>query len=413
MADAVTAALQRVPTLSELAHERFSNDPALAWRAAHAAPGPGIFRMPNGDGLIATAHQTLTDLMGHPSLGAQIRGQRRAGSGGAGALSEMDLNSPFFMDEPVHAPMALAVFRPMSQSRAAELSAALTEIAEGAVERMLAVGGSVDLVADYALTIAREFWQRFLGLSDAAIAVTEECSAAIVPMLKFQTTPREIAEANDAAERLSDVLEEHYKQIRGSNEQTLFHALESAVESCHFPGAPPSAAAVIAAITFDGFHSVAGATANALYVCLQNPDQLAMARNDPELINGAWREAMRIAPSFVGLHRGALEDIEYGGTLIPRGTNVVMAWGAANQDPRVFDEPARFDIRRDNKKILSFGGGPRICKGRYLAMLEGETALRVLLKKTREIEPLRGSADWGQPGLMRAVRALPARLTGR
>ena len=73
---------QDLPTLSELADERFARDPAFAYRTAHAQPGPGLFRMPAGDGLIATAHRTLADLMHHPALGAQHRRKRRSGAQG-------------------------------------------------------------------------------------------------------------------------------------------------------------------------------------------------------------------------------------------------------------------------------------------------------------------------------------------
>ena len=181
--------MRDLPTLSELADERFAKDPGFAYRAAHAHPGPGLFRTPTGDGLIATAHRTLTDLMNHPALGAQHRQIRRAGAGAAGALAQVDSYSPFFMNEPAHTPVAIATYRPMSPARSHPLIETITAIAERAVDDMLARGDVVDLRRDYAHVIARDFWIRFLGLPAEAAQLIGDCSAAIVPMLKFETSP--------------------------------------------------------------------------------------------------------------------------------------------------------------------------------------------------------------------------------
>jgi cytochrome P450 len=410
MTEASADAVRKLPVLSELADATFFDDPAIAFRAAHAAQGPGIFRMPSGDGLIITAHRTLDDLKNHPALGAQHRGSRRAGSGGLGALARMDRNGPFFMNEPLHTPMALATYRPMSPARTQSLSEALERIARRAVERMLAADDDVDLVAEYALVIARDFWLEFLGLPEEATDTLMRSSAAIVPMLKFSNTPEEIDAANQLAEEQWALLEVHYEKTRGRTQTTLFDMLAPAIDACDLPGAPRNAAALVAAISFDGLHSVAGATANVLYTCLSHPDQWALIAEDPGLIRGAWREAVRYEPSFIGLHRGALEDIEYEGVLIPGGANVVTAWGIANRDPRVFDDPDRFDISRSTRQCLSFGGGSRICKGRHLAMLQGEIALRTLIECTRSIELLPEAPDWGEPGLLRSIRRIPVRI---
>ena len=405
--------VQDLPTLSELADERFAQDPAFAYRAAHAHPGPGLFRTPTGDGLIATAHRTLTDLMNHPVLGAQHRQSRRAGAGAAGALARMDSYSPFFMNEPVHTPIAIATYRPMSPARNHPLIEMITAIAERAVDDMLARGDVVDLRRDYAHVIARDFWIRFLGLPAEAAQLIGDCSAAIVPMLKFETSPDEVDAANRAAQTMQDYLEAHHRVTGDSAGETFFHFFESSLADSDWSEVARNAAITAAALTFDGIDSVAGATANVIHTCLSHPDQWALVEDNPRLVHDAWREAVRLEPSFIGLHRGAHEDIDYDGVRIARGANVLMAWGAANRDPRVFEDPDRFDIRRPKRRTLGFGGGTRICKGRHLAMLEGEIALRVLLERLASIELLVDEPVWGRPGMIRAIQSIPARLSGK
>ena len=402
-----------LPALAELADERFAKDPSFAYRAAHAHPEPGIFRMPNGDGLIATSHRTLTDLMKHPAVASQHRLKRRAGAGAEGALSRMDSYSPFFMNPPEHLPIAMATYRPMSPARNRELVEAITAIAHRAVDDMLARGEVADLRRDYAHVIARDFWIGFLGLPAEAGQLLEECSAAIVPMLKFENSAEEVEDANHAAQTMRDYLEAHHRTNGGSGGGTFCHIFESVLAGGEWSEARRNAATTAASITFDGIDSATAGTANVLQTCLGHPDQWALLEDDPGLIHDAWREALRLEPAFVGLHRGTHEEIEYEGVRIPDGINLMMGWGAANRDPRVFEDPDRFDIRRPKRRSLHFGGGSRVCKGRHLAMRQGEIALRVLLGRLASIELLADEPDWGRPGVLRSIQSIPARLQPR
>ena len=83
-----------------------------------------------------------------------------------------------------------------------------------------------------------------------------------------------------------------------------------------------------------------------------------------------------------------------------------MAWGAGNRDPRVFQDPDTFDMHRPRKPILTFGGGPRICKGRHLAMVEAQVALRALVERGVTIELLNTEPVWSPAGMLRTVEAL-------
>ena len=405
-------ALAAFPVLEEFGRSEFASDPANAYRAAHACPGPGIFRMHNGDGLLVTAYQTLTHLRTHPALGAQNRGRRQAGSGPAGALAELAAHSPFFMSGAIHDPMAKAVYKPLSPARSQPMSERLTAIAEQALDPLLEQGGG-DLVADYARAIALHFWTELLGLPRADAPLLDQWSAAISPMLQFENTQAERDAANAAAAKLWKFLSDHWARIKDEPGGTLLHLLAPDIAACDLPDAPPDAAAVAAAITFDGIDSAAGGIANTLHACLSFPDQHAKLVADPGLIPAACAEAMRFAPTFIGLHRSALQGFTYEGARIPAGVNLFLCWGAANRDPRIFPHPDRFDIERKGRRHLSFGGGPRICKGRYLAQLEAELALKILLEKTQSVQLNLDNPAWSKPGAARVIQSLPAALAGR
>jgi cytochrome P450 len=72
---------------------------------------------------------------------------------------------------------------------------------------------------------------------------------------------------------------------------------------------------------------------------------------------------------------------------IPRGEKIAMLFGAANRDPRTFEEPDRFDVARPNAaEHIGFGGGIHVCIGAPLARVELEAALRALVERCPSLE---------------------------
>ena len=64
------------------------------------------------------------------------------------------------------------------------------------------------------------------------------------------------------------------------------------------------------------------------------------------------------------------------------GQRVFFMFGAANRDPRVFDQPDTFNVSRDNRKTVSFGAGPHFCAGAAASRaLIAEVALPKLFER--------------------------------
>ena len=69
------------------------------------------------------------------------------------------------------------------------------------------------------------------------------------------------------------------------------------------------------------------------------------------------------------------------GVEIGADESVLLAFPAANRDPEVFDDPDKFDVSRQHKPHVSFGGGAHICIGAPLARLEAQVALLRLFER--------------------------------
>ncbi|MEU0375311.1 cytochrome P450 [Streptomyces sp. NPDC006283] len=138
-------------------------------------------------------------------------------------------------------------------------------------------------------------------------------------------------------------------------------------------------------LMFAGHKTTAYLIGNAVYHFLANPAQLRAVQEDPELVGPAVEELVRYDGSVESAtFRYATEDVEIGGTRIPKGALVQIALLSANRDPLKFDAPDEFDVRRPGNAQsahLGFGHGSHYCLGAPLARLEMQLALTSLFSR--------------------------------
>jgi cytochrome P450 len=149
-----------------------------------------------------------------------------------------------------------------------------------------------------------------------------------------------------------------------------------------------------------------------LHALLQHPDQLAAVRADPSLLPGAVEEILRWANPLHYFRRTATEDTELSGTKIAAGQKVAMLYTSANRDEDVFEDPQRFDVRRDPNPHLSFGIAEHFCLGAHLARLEGRVFFEELLGKFPTIEVTAEPARV-RSNLNNSLKSLPLHISGR
>jgi cytochrome P450 len=101
----------------------------------------------------------------------------------------------------------------------------------------------------------------------------------------------------------------------------------------------------------------------------------------------AVEEIVRAASPVTFMRRTLTRDLTLSGHRFSEGDKVVLFYGAANRDPRVFDDPETFDIGRDPNPHVGFGGpGPHFCLGAHLARRELSVVFRQLLTRLPDIE---------------------------
>jgi cytochrome P450 len=142
---------------------------------------------------------------------------------------------------------------------------------------------------------------------------------------------------------------------------------------------------------------------------MEHPQERAALLEDPSLIPGAVEESLRMFPAFAHFGRTATRDTELAGQTIREGEKVVMWYVSSNRDATRFEDPDRFDARR-NPEHQAFGaGGRHFCLGAALARLELTIMLEETLRRYPRME-LAGRPAVVESGFVNQLKTLPVRL---
>ncbi|WP_024513257.1 cytochrome P450 [Bradyrhizobium sp. ARR65] len=145
----------------------------------------------------------------------------------------------------------------------------------------------------------------------------------------------------------------------------------------------------------------------AIYCLARFPDQMAKLRADPSLARNAFEEAVRFESPVQTFFRTTTREVEIDGHAIGEGEKVLMFLGAANRDPRRWDEPDRNDLTRRTSGHIGFGAGVHMCVGQ--ARLEGEVVLAALARKAASIE-INGPVKRRYNNTLRGLESLPVTI---
>lgn len=145
-----------------------------------------------------------------------------------------------------------------------------------------------------------------------------------------------------------------------------------------------------------GNETTRNALAHGLKLLTDHPDQRALLLADFDArIGGAIEEIVRYVSPIIQFRRTLTEDFELNGNAFKQGDKVVLFYPAANRDPSVFKDPDVFDITRDSRQHVGFGGpGPHMCLGANLARMELKIMFRELLSRLPDIRTV------GEPELL-------------
>jgi cytochrome P450 len=286
------------------------------------------------------------------------------------------------MDPPEHVRNRALISGAFKPRRVAGLAPVVEEIVIRHA-KVLEAGHEVDLAADYIGKISMEVSCVLLGLP------TEDGDQMYEYVNRFfDRIPGQNGMTEDglsAAAELNAYLETviQYRRAHPTDDDVLLNAYLNA----EFDGKPlpidniASQMATLVIGSTDSFPKIFNAFVLELF---RSPEQRAQLVENPELISNAFREGLRYSMPTQFLGRVVKKPVQLHGQTFEPGQAVLFLFPSANRDDREFEEPDRFDIHRESKRILTFGHGNHSCLGTHIAALEGELATRHLLERMPE-----------------------------
>jgi cholest-4-en-3-one 26-monooxygenase len=167
----------------------------------------------------------------------------------------------------------------------------------------------------------------------------------------------------------------------------------------------------VLALAVAGNETTRTAMSQGMLALLEQSEQMALLRSNPELASTAADEMTRWSTPIVYFRRTATTDLELHGMTIHEDDPVALYFLSANYDDAVFEDPYRLDISRTPNPHVSFGGGgPHYCLGAHLARFEIAVLLEELLARTVSIEQA-GDAVRLRSSWINGLKHLPVTLT--
>ncbi|WOH66782.1 cytochrome P450 [Bradyrhizobium sp. BWA-3-5] len=148
----------------------------------------------------------------------------------------------------------------------------------------------------------------------------------------------------------------------------------------------------------------------AVYCLARFPEQLAKLRSDPTLARNAFEEAIRFESPVQTFFRTTTRQVELGGHVIGEGEKVLMFLGAANRDPRRWENPDHYDITRRTSGHVGYGSGIHMCVGQLVARLEGEVMMAAIARRVVSIE-ITGPVKRRYNNTLRGLDSLPITIS--
>jgi cytochrome P450 len=286
------------------------------------------------------------------------------------------------MDPPMHERMRKLVNRAFTPRRIAAWEPVVQDVIGGLLDELAGAGG-FDAVVDLAGPFPVEVICTIVGVPDGDRQQIRHWTDS---MLELEVgSPYPTAEGIDAAIKMNEYVLALVADKRAHpSDDMIGHLIEAEVE--REDGEVERLTDVeigrfLSLLTAAGSETVTKLVGSGVMTFAEHPDELARLQADPSLAGSAVEEVLRWRAPSQYQGRYALRDREFNGHTIPAGNPVLIVTGAANHDPRAYDDPDRFDITREGPLGISFGHGIHYCIGAHLARLEGRTAFTELYRR--------------------------------
>jgi cytochrome P450 len=315
--------------------------------------------------------------------------------------------SLLMLDPPDHTRLRKLVAKAFTPRTVEKLRPQIVQLTDELLDRF---DGVVDVMSELALQLPMNVIGEMLGVPRAERESLRPLVRAAVATLELSPSLEAMDAASVAARGIHAQFEELIAHRRHHPTDDLLselvHVEEEGDQLSH-----DELLATVMLLFGAGFETTTNLIGNGLLALLDHPDELRRLRADRSLIRSGVEELLRWDSPVQLDGRQALETVEVHGTTVEAGHEVIMLLGAASRDPRIYDDPDRFDVGRDGLPPMSFGSGIHYCLGASLARAEGQVVFERLLDRFPVIEPAWDERPpYRDAVVLRGLESLPVRF---
>jgi cytochrome P450 len=292
-------------------------------------------------------------------------------------MLESFLPMMIMMDPPRHDQLRGLVSKAFTPRRIAALEAGIDELAASLTEALISSERDTDYIADFAAILPAMVIADLLGVPREDRQQFRLWSNTLI-----QSNPvhGKVTEGLAAAAAVYAYFADFLKDRRQNPRDDLMSALVAAEIDGHNLS-DDELLGFCLLLLIAGHETTTNLLGNAAVVLAEHPQSRHRLAADPALIGHAVEELLRYDSPVQGLSRVLTVDVTLHGTSMSKGDSVLLLFGSANRDERVFSGPDVFDIDRKPEHQVALGRGIHFCLGASLARMEARIALRTLLSR--------------------------------
>ncbi|KAA8964481.1 cytochrome P450 [Mycobacterium sp.] len=350
---------------------------------------------------VLSRHQdVITALLDHDSY-SSVNGVFPAPPGSR--VMESVLPMMIMMDPPRHDQLRALVSKAFTPRRIAAMNDGIEDLAHRLSQQFDRGAGAADFIGDFAGIIPAFVIADLLGIPREDREQFRKWSNT---MVQSNPTRDEDQEVHGAAVAIYGYFADFLAERRRQPREDLMSALVAAeVDGTRLTDDELLGFCLLLLVA--GHETTTNLLGNAAVVLAEHPRSRRRLVGDSALLGPAVEELLRYDSPVQGLSRILTRDVTLHGTTMTGGDSVLLLFGSANRDDRVFPDPDVFDIDRKPEHQVAFGRGVHFCLGAALARMEARIALRAFLSRVPEWDVDLDSATRLHSGPVRGFLSLP------
>lgn len=341
------------------------------------APEKFSSAMASGPGSVTPLARRLVD---NPNVSPELR---------AKAVRRLEISKSavlLFADPPEHIRQRKLVNKAFTARRVMAMEPSVEKLANDLIDTFIDAGRA-EMVAQFSILMPMTVIADILGVPSELHATFKRWSDAFVAGTGSMNLQDDaIEEIFTSVDEFYDYFCEQIERRRKNPKDDFLSALFNARIGGETPLTENEMLQMLVQFLVAGNETTTNLLTSTMFKLVTEPELMADVRADRDLIPKVIEEVLRLESPAQGLFRTANEDVEIGGTVIPQGSNLYIAYASGNRDEQAFRDPENLKLDRSAEgNHLAFGKGEHFCLGAPIARLEAKVGIKVWLDRTADI----------------------------